>query len=119
MEVFLDRKSAFFNGNESNNSDNDDQNYNENNEQQQLSWGFANNCYKIVSPVLPQELINDFAVCKHCTGTLLLVQKQSPRGVKSILRKFAKFTGKHLGQSLFFKSMFEKLYFCEIAIDFI
>ena len=34
----------------------------ENNEQQQLSEGFANSCYKIVSIVLLQELINDFAV---------------------------------------------------------
>ena len=33
----------------------------ENNEQQQLSEGFANSCYKIVSPILLQELINDFA----------------------------------------------------------
>ena len=46
----------------------------ENNEQQQLSEGFANSCYKIVSPILLQELINDFAVCKHCSGTLLLVE---------------------------------------------
>ena len=46
----------------------------ENNEQQQLSEGFANICYKIVSPILLQELINDFAVCKHCGGTLLLVE---------------------------------------------
>ena len=37
--------------------------------------------YKIVSPVLLLELINDFAVSKHCRGTLLPVQKQSPRGV--------------------------------------
>ena len=66
---------------ESDDSDNDDENYNKNNEQQQLSLGFANNCYKIVPTVLLQELINDFAVCKHCSGTLLLVQKQSPRGV--------------------------------------
>ena len=44
----------------------------ENNEQQQLSEGFANSCYKIVSPILLQELINDFVVCKHCGGTLLL-----------------------------------------------
>ena len=35
---------------------------------------------QIVSPVLLQELFNDFAVCKHCSGTVL-VQKQSPRGV--------------------------------------
>ena len=42
------------------------------NEQQQLSEGFANSCYKIVSPILLQELINDFVVCKHCGGTLLL-----------------------------------------------
>ena len=79
--MFLDGKGAFFNGNVSEDSDNDDENYNENNEQQQLSKGFANNCCKIVSPVLLQELINDFAVCKHCSGTLLLVQKQSPRDV--------------------------------------
>ena len=46
----------------------------ENNEQQQLSEGFANICYKIVSPIFLQELINDFAVCKHCSGTLLLVE---------------------------------------------
>ena len=30
---------------------------------------------------LNRDWINDFAVCKHCSGTLLLVQKQSPRGV--------------------------------------
>ena len=46
----------------------------ENNEQQQLSEGFANICYKIVSLILLQELINNFAVCKHCCGTLLLVE---------------------------------------------
>ena len=43
----------------------------ENNEQQQLSEGFANSCYKIVSPILLQELINDFVACKHCGETLL------------------------------------------------
>ena len=42
----------------------------ENNEQQQLFEGFSNSCYKIVSPVLLQELIKDFAVCRHCSGTL-------------------------------------------------
>ena len=49
----------------------------ENNEQQQLSEGFANSCYKIVSPILLQELINNFAVCKHCSGTHLLVEDVS------------------------------------------
>ena len=43
-------------------------------EEQQLSEGFANSCYKIVSPVLLQELNNNFAVCQHCSGTLLLVE---------------------------------------------
>ena len=43
----------------------------ENNEQQQC---FAKSCYKKLSPIFPQELINDFAVCKHCSGTLLLVE---------------------------------------------
>ena len=42
-------------------------------EQQQLPEGFVKSCYKIVSSVLLQELINDFAVCKHSSGTLLLV----------------------------------------------
>ena len=71
LEEFLDNKSGFYNGNESNESDNDDEIYIE---QQQLSKGSANNCYKIVSPILLQELINDFAFCKHCSGTLLLVE---------------------------------------------
>ena len=62
LEEFLDCKGAFYNGNE---SDNNDESYNENNEQQQLPKGFANSCYKIVSPILLQKLINDFAVCKH------------------------------------------------------
>ena len=35
------------------------------------SEDFANSCDKIVSPILLQELINDFAVCKHWSGTLL------------------------------------------------
>ena len=77
MEVFLDGKGAFFNGNESDDSDKD------------LkiiikimnSSSYCRVLYKIVSPVLLQELTNNFAVCKHCIGTLLLVQKQSPRGV--------------------------------------
>ena len=46
----------------------------ENYERQQLSEGFANICYKIVSPILLPEPINDFAVCKHCSGTLPLVK---------------------------------------------
>ena len=46
----------------------------ENTEQQQLSEGFVNICYKIVSPILLQELINDFPFCKHCHGTLLLIE---------------------------------------------
>ena len=49
LEEFLDRKGAFYNGNE---SDNDDESYYENNEQQQSQEGFANSCHKIVPPVL-------------------------------------------------------------------
>ena len=37
--------------------------YNENNERQQLREGFANSCCEIVSPILLQKLINDFAFC--------------------------------------------------------
>ena len=55
LEEFLDSKGAFYNGNE---SDNNDESYNENNEQQQLPEGFANSCYKIVSPILLQKLIS-------------------------------------------------------------
>ena len=29
-------------------------------------------CYKIVSPILLKELINDFAVCKYCSEKVLL-----------------------------------------------
>ena len=46
----------------------------ENNEQQQLSECFANICHKTVSPILLQELINGFAVCKHYSGTLFFVE---------------------------------------------
>ena len=74
LEKFLNNKDGFFNGSERDDSDNDDEIYNENNEQQQLSEGFANNCYKTASPILLQDLTNDFAVCKRCSGTLLLVE---------------------------------------------
>ena len=67
----LDSKGAFYNDNE---SDND-----ENNERQQLPEAFANSCYKIVSSVLLHKLINDFAACKHYSGTLLLVEDVSHR----------------------------------------
>ena len=59
LEEFLDSKGAFYNVNE---SDNDDESYNENNEQHQLPEGFANSCYKIVTPILLQKLIND--ICR-------------------------------------------------------
>ena len=40
----------------------------ENNKQEQLSEGFANSCYKIVSIALLRELINDFAVVWKTLG---------------------------------------------------
>ena len=49
----------------------------ENNEQQQLSECFANICYKIVSPILLQEHINYFAVCKHYGGTLVEMETRT------------------------------------------
>ena len=42
--------------------DNNDESYNENNEQQQLTEGFAINCYKIISPNLLQKLVNDLMI---------------------------------------------------------
>ena len=71
MEKFFDSKGVFYSGNE---NDNDDGSYNENNEQQQLLESFSNSCYKMVSPIRLQKLINDFAVCKQHSGTLLLVE---------------------------------------------
>ena len=68
LEEFLDSKGPFYNGNKIIIM----MSYNENNEQQQLPDGFANSCYKIVSQILLQNLINEFAVCKHYIGTLLL-----------------------------------------------
>ena len=62
LEEFLVSKGAFHNVNE---SDNNDESYNKNNEHQQLPEVFANGCYKIVSRILLQKLISDFAVCKH------------------------------------------------------
>ena len=75
FKEFFDGKGAFYNGNESNDSGNNNENY-KNNEQQQLS-GFPNSCYKIVSPVLLQKLINNFAIWDHYSGTLLLVEDVS------------------------------------------
>ena len=69
LEEFLDGKDAFYNGSENGDIDND--------EQQQLYEGFANNCYKIVSPILLQELINNFAVRNHRNGTILLIEDVS------------------------------------------
>ena len=79
LEKFLDSKRAFYYGNESDNDDessimNRELNWEFNNEQKQLRKGSVNNsCYKIVQLILLQNLINDFAVCKHCR-TLLLVE---------------------------------------------
>ena len=47
------------------------------NKEQQLQEGFANSCCKVVPPFPLQKLINDFAVCKHYGGTLLLVENVS------------------------------------------
>ena len=60
------------NGSESDDSDSDDENHYRNNEQQQLFEAFANSYYKINLPILLQTLINDFALCRHCSRTLLL-----------------------------------------------
>ena len=74
LEELLGSKGAFYNANE---NLYDDEGYNKNNKRQQLSEGFVNSCYKIASPILLQKLINNFAVCKHCSGTLLLVEDGS------------------------------------------
>ena len=58
LEKLLDDKGAFYNGSESDDGDNDE-NYRNHNEQQQLSEVFSNNCYKVVSLIPLQELIDD------------------------------------------------------------
>ena len=45
---------------------------NENNEHQQLPEDIVSSCYKIVSPIYLQKLINDFASYKHYNVTFLL-----------------------------------------------
>ena len=40
-------------------------------EQEEVCKSFNNNSLKIVSSLLLQKLINDFAVCKHCGGKIL------------------------------------------------
>ena len=71
LEEFLDSKDVFYGGNESDS----DESSNENFEQQQLREGFANSCYKIVSPIILQKLFNNFTVSKH--RTLLLADDVS------------------------------------------
>ena len=51
--------------------------YDENNEEQQLPKGFSNSCCKTGSPILLQNLINNFDDCKHYSGTFLLVEDVS------------------------------------------
>ena len=98
LEEFLDSKGAFCIVNK---SDNDDESYNGNKWQQQLPEGFANSCYKIVTPILLQKLINDFALCKHRSRS----SHQRCSVKKYVLRDFTKLTGKHLCQSLFFNEV--------------
>ena len=56
--------------------DNNDESYNENIEQQQLTEGFAINCYKIISPILLQKLVNDLMILNDFK-ILLLVEDVS------------------------------------------
>ena len=39
-----------------------------------LCESFNNNILKIVSPLLLQDLINDYVVCKHCGRNVLLCE---------------------------------------------
>ena len=95
VDTFLDSEGAFYNVDE---TDNDDESCNENNGQQQLPEGFANSCSKIVTSILLQKLINDFAVCKHqkyCSGTLLLA--------KDVNRGFGNYNYIFLKRTILFK----------------
>ena len=72
LKEFLEDKGIFYN-----NSDSDSGTYNESSsdgddEQEEVCESFNNSSLKIVSPLLLQELINDFAVCKHCGGKLFV-----------------------------------------------
>ena len=70
LEEFLDNKGEFYNGCERDDNDNDNEIYNENYEQKQLSEGFANS----ITNSSTTTNYDDFAICKHCSGTLLLVE---------------------------------------------
>ena len=110
-------------------------------QQQQLPKGFAESCYKTVSLTLVQKLINNFGVCKHCSGTLLIVEDVS-HGFENqsyIFRKGTTLFNRSTQNmphfyvmlhkvyifkliwkpSQFIQSMFGKLDFCETEIDFI
>ena len=90
LEEFSDDKGAFYNGSKNDDSDNDDENYYENYEQQQLPEDFSNNWNALVSPILLQELINnDFAVCRYCSGTPLLVEDVASSHVFGRIWNFA------------------------------
>ena len=72
----LEDKGIFYNNSDSDNRthDNESSSDGDEDEQEKVYESFNNNSLKIVSPLLLQELINDFAVCKHCGGKLLLCE---------------------------------------------
>ena len=96
LEEFPDGKYAFYNSSESDHGDNDDEINGVNLRIQSKQWkirtrknfvfrhfsrsapeGSVNSCYKIVSPILLLALISNFAVCKHCSETLLSAKNVS------------------------------------------
>ena len=75
LEEILEDKGIFYNDSDNDNRTHDNESSSDgDDEQEEVYESFNNNSLKSVSTLLLQELINDFAVCKHCGGKLLLCE---------------------------------------------
>ena len=72
LEKILEDKGIFYNNGDCDSETYDNESSSDgNDEQEEACKSFNNNSLKIVSPLLLQKLINNFAVCQHCGGKIL------------------------------------------------
>ena len=73
LEEFLEDKAIFYNNSNSDSETYDNESSSDDDdEQKEVCKSFNMNSLKIVSALLLQVVINNFAVCKHCGGKHLL-----------------------------------------------
>ena len=73
LKEFLEDKGIFYNDDDSESETYDNESSSDgDDEKEKVCESLNNNRLKIVPPLLLQELINDFAVCKHCGEKILL-----------------------------------------------